>query len=189
MGKKPLTQKQVTALRVITQHKPLEALLLNLGTDLMLRSSDLLGLRVRDVLTESMEVRDTVAVRQQKTGRGTIELPLSDDSKDAITRHVLGRSLNDYVFTGRKFNLTKKPICIQTYARIIKKWMRLLSVGDVSRYSTHSMRKTKASIIYDKTGNVEAVRRLLGHKSVMDTSRYLGVEDADATELARNIKV
>ena len=189
MGKKPLTQKQVTALRVITQHKPLEALLLNLGVDLMLRSSDLLGLRVSDVLTENMVVRDTVSVRQQKTGKGTIELPLSEDSKDAITRHVLGRSLNDFVFIGRKYHLTLQPICIQTHARIIKKWMRLLSVEDVSRYSTHSLRKTKATILYSKTGNLEAIRRLLGHKSLMDTSRYLGIEDADATQLARNIRV
>ena len=53
----------------------------------------------------------------------------------------------------------------------------------------HGLRKTKASIIYEKTGNVEAVRRLLGHKSVIDTSLYLGIEDADATELARNIDI
>ena len=189
MGKKPLTQQQVTALRVITQHKPLEALLLNLGVDLMLRSSDLLRLRVRDVITENMVVRDTVTMRQLKTGNVTIELPLSEDSNDSITRHVLGRSLNDYVFTGQKSHLTHKPIRIQTHARIIKKWMRLLSVEDVSRYSTHSLRKTKATILYSKTGNLEAIRRLLGHKSLMDTSRYLGVEDQDATELARNIRV
>ena len=86
-------------------------------------------------------------------------------------------------------SFTHKPICIQTHARIIKKWMRLLSVEDVSLYSTHSLRKTKATILYSKTGNLEAIRLLLGHKSLMDTSRYLGVEDADATELARNIKV
>jgi len=51
------------------------------------------------------------------------------------------------------------------------------------------VRKTKATILYFKTGNLEAIRRLLGHKSLMDTSQYLGVEDADATELARAIKV
>ena len=84
---------------------------------------------------------------------------------------------------------TKKPITTQQYARIIKGWMRKLEVEDVSRYSTHSLRKTKATILYSKTGNLEAIRRLLGHKSLMDTSQYLGVEDADATELARAIKV
>ena len=67
--------------------------------------------------------------------------------------------------------------------------MRELEVEDVSRYSTHSMRKTKASVLFQKYRNVEAVRRLLGHRSVVATSAYLGVEDADATEIARSIKV
>ena len=189
MGKKPLSRKQVMALRVITQHKALQTPLLNLSVDLMLRSSDLLSLKVGDVLTESGEVRDTVVIRQKKTSKGTIELPLSDDSKRCIIQHLLGRPREDYIFTGQKYHLTRKPICTQTYARIVKKWMRQLSVSDVSRYSTHSMRKTKASIIYEKTGNVEVVRRLLGHKSVINTSAYLGVEDADATELARRIEI
>ena len=131
MGKKPLSRKQVMALRVITQHKALQALLLNLSVDLMLRSSDLLSLKVGDVLTESGEVRDTVTIRQQKTGRGTIELPLSDDSRDAVIRHLLGRSPEDYIFTGQKYHITHKPICTQTYSRIVKQWMRQLSVSDV----------------------------------------------------------
>jgi site-specific recombinase XerD len=79
---------------------------------------------------------------------------------------------------------TKKPITTQQYARIIKGWMRKLEVEDVSRYSTHSMRKTKASVLFQEFKNVEAVRKLLGHRSVSATSAYLGVEGADATELA-----
>ena len=67
--------------------------------------------------------------------------------------------------------------------------MRELGIEDVSQYSTHSLRRTKPSIIYEKTGNLEAVRRLLGHSNLIDTVRYLGVEDADATELARSVEV
>ena len=59
----------------------------------------------------------------------------------------------------------------------------------MSEYSTHSMRKTKPSIIYDKTQNVDAVRRLLGQRSIVVTSAYLGVSDNSALELARNITV
>ena len=67
--------------------------------------------------------------------------------------------------------------------------MKKLGVEDVSEYSTHSMRKTKPSIIYDKTQNVDAVRRLLGQRSIVATSAYLGVSDNSALELARNITV
>ena len=56
---------------------------------------------------------------------------------------------------------------------------------DVSQYSTHSMRKSKASLIYEKTKNVDAVRRLLGQSSVTATSSYLGVTDESALDLAR----
>ena len=189
MGKKPLSKEQVAALRVLTQNKPLQALLLNLSVDLMLRASDLLGLKVKEVLTPSGEVRETVRVRQRKSSEETIEMPLSFDSRDAILRHLLGRPPEDFIFAGQKYETARKPICTQTFARIIKNWMRALGIEDVSQYSTHSLRRTKPSIIYEKTGNVEVVRRLLGHKSVIDTSAYLGVEDADATELARSIEI
>ena len=84
---------------------------------------------------------------------------------------------------------TKKPITTQQYARIIKGWMRKLEVKDVGCYSTHSMRKTKASVLFQEFKNVEAVRKLLGHWRVMATSSYLDVEDAEATELARSVEI
>jgi hypothetical protein len=67
--------------------------------------------------------------------------------------------------------------------------MKKLGMEDVSEYSTHSMRKTKPSVIYDKTQNVDAVRRLLGQRSIVATSAYLGVSDNSALELARNITI
>jgi len=74
-------------------------------------------------------------------------------------------------------------------SRIVKKWMRDLGVEDVSDYSTHSMRKTKSSVIYDRTKNVDTVRRLLGQSSVAATSAYLGITDESALDLARNINI
>ena len=68
-------------------------------------------------------------------------------------------------------------------------WLRDLGVEDVSDYSTHSVRKTKSSVIYDKTKNVDAVRRLLGQSSVTATSAYLGISDESALDLARSINI
>jgi integrase len=64
-----------------------------------------------------------------------------------------------------------------------------LGLDDVSSFSTHSLRKTKSSVIYQKTQSVEIVRRLLGQSSVTATSAYLGIEDSDALEVARNINI
>ena len=95
---------------------------------------------------------------------------------------------NEFIFKGQKA-YTGKPITIQQYARIIKGWMSDLGIEDTSNFSTHSMRKTKATVIYNKTKNIDAVRRLLGQSSVTATSAYIGVKDNSALELARKINV
>ena len=103
---------------------------------------------------------------------------------DAIKKHLSGKSQEDFIFKGQK-SYTGKPISIIQYSRIVKGWLTDLGYEDVSQYSTHSMRKSKASLIYEKTKNVDAVRRLLGQSSVTATSAYLGVTDESALDLAR----
>ena len=189
MGKKPLNEQQVKTLRKIVIDKPLHELLLNLSGDLMLRSSDLLSLRVKDVMNESGSIKTEVRVKQKKTGKTTLNIPLSKNSLDVIKKHLVDKKQEDFIFMGQMGHFMKKPICSQQYARIVKGWMRKLGLEDVSEYSTHSMRKTKPSVIYDKTYNVDAVRRLLGQSSVTATSSYLGVTDNSALELARSINI
>ena len=189
MGKKPLNENQVKTLRKIVSDKPLHSLLLNLSVDLMLRASDLLSLRVKDVVNESGSIKTEVKVKQKKTGKTTLNIPLSKNSLDVIKKHLVNKEQDDFIFMGQMGHFMRKPICSQQYARIVKGWMRKLGVEDVSEYSTHSMRKTKPSVIYDKTHNVDAVRRLLGQSSVTATSSYLGVTDNSALELARTINI
>ena len=189
MGKKPLNEQQVKTLRKIVSNKPLHSLLLNLSVDLMLRSSDLLSLKVKDVINESGSIKTEVKVKQKKTGKTTLLIPLSKNSIDVIKKHLVDKEQVDFIFMGQMGHFMRKPICSQQYARIVKGWMKKLGVEDVSEYSTHSMRKTKPSVIYDKTHNVDAVRRLLGQSSVTATSSYLGVTDNSALELARTINI
>ena len=188
MGKKPLNEKQVKSIRKLVSGKPLHELLLNLSVDLMLRGSDLLNLKVSDVMFESEEVMTEVKFRQKKTGKTTLSLPLSKNSIDSIKKHLKDKPKSDFIFRGQK-RYTKKPITIQQYGRIIKGWLTELGVEDVSEFSTHSMRKTKSSVIYQKTKNVDAVRRLLGQSSVTATSAYLGITDESALDIAREINI
>ena len=186
MGKKPLNEQQVKTLRKIVSDKPLHELPLNLSVDLMLRISDLLSLRVKDVIKESGSIKTEVRVKQKKTGKTTLNIPLSKNSLDVIKKYLVDKKQDDFIFMG---HFMKKPICSQQYARIVKGWMRKLGLEDVSAYSTHSMRKTKPSVIYDKTHNVDAVRRLLGQSSLAATSSYLSVTDNSSLELARSINI
>ena len=189
MGKKPITSAQVRTLRNNVKEKPLQELLLNLGVDLMLRSSDLLNLKVSDVVSDTGKVKTEVIVKQKKTKKSTLRIPLSKNSINTIKKHLVGRELDSWIFVGNKSHYTKSPITQKQYSRIVKKWMSSLGVEDVNNYSTHSIRKTKPSEIFKQTQNVEVCRRLLGHSNITATSAYLGIEDSDALEVARNINI
>ena len=104
-------------------------------------------------------------------------------------KHIVGNNLDDFVFRSSFSPFTKKPLSIFQYSRIVKKWMTMLGKEDISEYSTHSIRKTKSSVIYQKTQNVEIVRRLLCHSNSSATVNYLGIEDSDALDVARTINV
>jgi integrase len=189
MGKKPISAEQIKSLRILVKDKPLHSLLLNLGVDLMLRSSDLLSLKVKDVMNESGSIKTELKIKQRKTGKTTLNMPLSKNSIAVIKKHLVDKEQEEFIFMGQMGHFMRKPITSQHYARIVKSWMRKLGVEDVSDYSTHSMRKTKASVIYEQTHNVDAVRRLLGQSSITATSAYLGVSDNSALDLARNINI
>ena len=189
-GKRPISEKQVKSLRKLVEGNELHELLLNLSVDLMLRVGDLLRLRVSDVLTESGTVKSEVKIKQQKTKKTTLSIPLSKNSINVIKKYIVGRDMDDFVFRSQFSHFTNKPLSIFQYSRIVKKWMgEHLGLDDVSSFSTHSLRKTKSSVIYQKTQSVEIVRRLLGQSSVTATSAYLGIEDSDALEVARNINI
>ena len=172
-GKKPLSERHVKSLRKLVEGNELHELLLNLGVDLMLRASDLLSLKVSDVLNESGSVKKEVRVKMKKTKKTTLNLPLSKNSISVIKKYLLDRNRDDFIFRSSHYHYTKEPLSIYQYSRIVKKWLRDLGVEDVSDYSTHSIRKTKSSVIYDRTKNVDAVRRLLGQSSVTETLSYI----------------
>ena len=154
--------------------------------DTMLRASDLVALTVSDVCGHRGEVLEEIIVRQRKTG-GTVRAVLSPATQDALTRWVNARPpvFPAWLFPGKR---SAQHLSDSQYRREAKRWFTMARL-DTRFYSTHSLRRTKAALIYAKTGNIEAVRRLLGHATVSATSRYLGVEDADALKLARDIRI
>ncbi len=97
-----------------------------------------------------------------------------------------GGTLNDYVFASR--NDYMGHMSTRQYARLVHEWV--VGIGlQPQEYGTHSLRRTKASIIYKATGNLRAVRILLGHAKIESTVRYLGVDVEDALELAERTEV
>ena len=191
MQKKPLTSKQTKALSKLLLEKPRDRALFHVGIDSMLRSSDLRFLTVDDVTDSQGIVREECSITQQKTKK-TVTFNLGETTREALQTWigVSGKRGEEYLFSSRTKNyagkqLKEQPISQVQYQRLVKGWLESLGIA-TDDYSTHSLRKTKASAIYDATKNVEAVRQLLGHSSVAATSAYLGIEQAKALDIAKN---
>ena len=74
------------------------------------------------------------------------------------------------------------------YARLLDEWVSTVGL-DKRQYGTHSLRRTKASLIYKATGNLRAIQILLGHTNIEHTVRYLGVDVDDALTLSERMEL
>jgi site-specific recombinase XerC len=95
-------------------------------------------------------------------------------------------TVDDFVFPSR-IDQTDH-ISTRQYARLVDEWVTGIGLRSED-YGTHSLRRTKASIIYKQTGNLRAVQILLGHTKIESTVRYLGVDIEDALALAERTEV
>jgi integrase len=97
-----------------------------------------------------------------------------------------GGSLDDYVFPSRIDH--NDHLSTRQYARLVDEWVTGIGLRR-EEYGTHSLRRTKASIIYKATGNLRAVQLLLGRSKIENTVRYLGVDIEDALALAEGTEI
>jgi integrase len=162
--------------------------LFSVGIDTMLRGADLLTLKVEDVTDHTGTVVEQFAVGQQKTGKGTV-VALLPYSREVLTQWITisGKLPWQYLFTSMRKNTTQ-PLSTTQYRRLVKRWAASARL-DPRKFSTHSLRRTKATLVYQHTHNVEVVRQLLGQSSVAATSAYLGIEQRHALEIARKLEL
>jgi integrase len=113
---------------------------------------------------------------------------LSDQSRQAIDDYLkaANKTPGEFLFTGRRG--ANASMTTRQYARLVSEWIG--SVGLHPRlFGTHSLRRTKATLIYRRTGNLRAVQLLLGHTRIESTVRYLGIEVDDALAIAEQVDV
>ena len=158
-----------------------ELALFDLGIDSKLRGCDLVSLKVRDVC-HGDPVAARAVVMQQKTQR-PVQFEITPPTREALQAWIkqAGLRSDDYLFPSR---IHESPhLGTRQYARIVDRWVKDLGLGTTA-YGTHSMRRTKATLIYKRTKNLRAVQLLLGHTKLESTVRYLGIEVDDALEIA-----
>ncbi len=152
-AKPPLSPKHVwavrTRLQLLKRHRDLA--LFNLAIDSKLRGCDLVGLRIADVAPHGYAV-DRASVRQRKTGR-PVRFEITEQTRQAIDDHLSQRpgASSSYLFPGRG---PAGHLTTRQYARLLEEWLTMIGL-DPCIYGTHSLRRTKATLIYKKTGNLE----------------------------------
>jgi len=186
-AKPPLRLKQVWAIRSKLQAdgRTRDLDMFNLAIDSKLRGCDLVSLRVEDVAPHGHAV-DRGMVRQKKTGR-PVRFEMTEQTREALDAYInsTGKKLGDFLFTGRG---GARDMTTRQYARLVAAWTAGIGL-DPRLFGTHSLRRTKATMIYRRTGNLRAVQLLLGHTKIESTVRYLGIEVDDALSIAEQVDV
>ena len=187
-AKPPLRPKHVWSIRTKLQieARALDLALFNLAIDSKLRGCDVVALRVEDVAPNGYAIA-RATVRQKKTGR-PVRFELTDQTRQAVDSYLktASKKSGDFLFTSRR--RPGESITARQYARFVSEWIAGIGL-DPHVFGTHSLRRTKATLIYRRTGNLRAVQLLLGHTKIESTVRYLGIEVDDALAIAEQVEV
>ncbi len=160
-AKPPLRPKHVWSMRTKLQveGRIRELAMFNLAIDSKLRGCDVVALKVEDVAPSGYAV-DRATVRQKKTGQ-PVRFELTEQTRQAVDDYLRAsaKKPGEFMFAGRRSS--GRNITTRQYARLVSEW--IASIGlDPHLFGTHSLRRTKATLIYRRTGNLRAVQLLLG---------------------------
>ena len=185
-AKPPLRPKHVWSIRtrLLVQGRTRDLAMFNLAIDSKPRGCDVVALKVEDVAPNGYAI-DRATVRQKKPADRSNLSRQTKPAKRSTTISGPHRRIGEFLFTGRSAG---RLMTTRQYARLVSEW--IASIGlDPKLFGTHSLRRTKATLIYRRTGNLRAVQLLLGHTKIESTVRYLGIEVDDALSIAEQVDV
>ena len=113
---------------------------------------------------------------------------MSEQTRQAIDDYlkIANKGPGEFLFASCR--ATQRSMTTRQYARLVSDWIGGVGL-DPRLFGTHSLRRTKATLIYRRTGNLRAVQLLLGHTKIESTVRYLGIEVDDALAIAEQVDV
>jgi integrase len=160
---------------------PRDRALFDLAIDSKLRGCDLVRIRIGDLVAGDA-IRERALVIQRKTSR-SVQFEILEPARSTLLTWLERRcgSIEDYAFPSRCN--PSSHVSTRQYCRLVDEWVSAVGLRPQD-YETHSLRRTKAAMIYKQTGNLRAVQILLGHTKIESTVRYLGVDVKNALELA-----
>lgn len=186
--KRPLTQKQIWAIRfhLDREGRLRDRALFDLAIDSKLRGCNLVKIKIGDVVAGA-DIRNRATIIQKKTSR-PVQFELTADVRTTLLAWLerRGGSIGDYLFPSRMDHASH--MSTRQYPRLVDEWVTAIGLRK-AEYGTHSLRRTKAAMIYRATGNIGAIQILLGHTKIENTVRYLAVDVEDALLLAEKTEI
>jgi integrase len=187
-AKRALTVKQIWLIRFFLDRegRMRDRAPFDLAIDSKLRGYDLVKMKIGSLVSGSA-IRNRSMVIQQKTGR-PVQFEITADTRASLLAWLerRGGSVDDFAFPSRVD--PDGHLSTRQYARLVDEWVTAIGMRP-EEYGTHSLRRTKATLIYKATGNLRAIQILLGHAKIENTVRYLGVDIDDALTLAETTKI
>lgn len=187
-AKLPLRPMHVWSIRVRLQidRRVRDLALFDIALDSKLRGCDVVALRLGDIIAAGA-LRRRATIIQQKTGR-PVQFEITEQARRSLSDWLGRRRWNPegWLFPSRMH--PAEHLSTRQYIRLVKQWVALIGL-EPAAYGTHSMRRTKVSMLYRKTGNLRACQLLLGHTKLESTVRYLGVELDDALALSEGLEI
>ena len=187
-AKPPLRPKHVWSIRthLMVERRRRDLAMFNLAIDSKLRGCDVVALKFEDIAPRGYTI-DRATVRQRKTGR-PVKFELADQTRETVDDclRAEGKKPGEFLFTGS--GRSRQGMTTRQYARLVSRWVASIGL-DAKLFGTHSLRRTKATLIYRRAGNLRAVQLLLGHTKIESTVRYLGIEVDDALAIAEQTEV
>jgi len=187
-AKRALKVKQIWLIRFFLDRegRMRDRALFDLAIDSKLRGCDLVKMKIGS-LVSGPTIRTRSMVIQQKTGR-PVQFEITADTRASLLAWLerRGGSIEDYAFPSRVDR--EGHLSTRQYARLVDEWVTAIGLRP-EEFGTHSLRRTKAALIYRATGNLRAIQILLGHTKIENTVRYLGVDIDDALTLAETMEI
>jgi integrase len=187
-AKPPLRPKHIWSIRSKLQleGRTRDLAMFNLAIDSKLRGCDVVSLKVADIAPNGYSV-DRATIRQKKTGQ-PVRFELTEQTRQAVDDYLRAarKKPHEFLFTGRRD--PQRGLTTRQYARLVSEWLASIDL-DPHLFGTHSLRRTKATLIYRRTGNLRAVQLLLGHRKIESTVRYPGIDVDDALTIAEQVDV
>lgn len=187
-AKRPLKPKEIWAVRFMLDNdrKVRDRALFDLAIDSKLRGCDLVKIKIGDLVSGG-RIRHRAMVIQQKTRR-PVQFEILEPARTSLLAWLgrRGGGLEEFAFPSR-INRSDH-LSTRQYARLVDEWVTGIGLRRED-YGTHSLRRTKAALIYKQTGNLRAVQILLGHTKIESTVRYLGVDIEDALALPEGTEI